>query len=119
MRATVVKRVSFAAAHFLPNYSGKCKNLHGHTWSIELGVSGIVDKESGFVIDFSELKEGLQPILDSFDHHLLNDIIANPTAENIARFIFDKIVYFLRGRGLKVKFVRVWETEDSYAEVLG
>ena len=111
MKATVVKRISFDAAHFLPDYPGKCKNLHGHHFVVEVGVSGEVEKD-GMVIDFGQIKEFLQPIVDKFDHHLINDTIKNPTAENIAIYIKDRL-----GVDKKIEFVRVWETEDSYVEV--
>lgn len=118
MKATVVKRVSFCAAHFLPNYKGKCKNMHGHTWSIEVGISGEVDSESGMVVDFVWLGNVLKPILENLDHHTLNDIIANPTAENIASYIYDRIpVSSNLNQPLKLEFIRVWESPDSYAEV--
>ena len=127
MRATVVKRVSFEAAHFLPNYDGPCRNTHGHHFVVEIGVSGEVDKETGMVIDFKHLKQALEPIIDKFDHHLLNDTIPNPTAENIASYIFDLLQGGLaadwspdsQDYSIVVEFVRVWETEDSYAEVRG
>ena len=116
----VCKRVSFDAAHFLPNYPGKCENLHGHTWTVELGVSGEVDPKTGMVVDFKWLSEALENILDSFDHHLLNNIIDNPTAENIALYIQDKFVdEWIQGPSepVQFEFIRVWETPDSFAEL--
>jgi len=122
MRATVVKRVSFDAAHFLPNYVGKCSNLHGHHWVVELGITGSVMEEQGFVVDFSNLKVWLNDyVVDQFDHSLLNDMISNPTAENIALRIkreFEETGHQVSG-DVRLEFVRVWETEDSYAEVKG
>ena len=120
MKATVVKRVSFDAAHFLPGYVGKCVNLHGHHWVVELGVSGEVDPDTGMVIDFGELNSFLkEKVIERFDHHLVNDVIENPTAENIAGRI--KLSWDLWREenclAVELAFLRVWETEDSYAEV--
>ena len=122
MKAVAVKRVSFDAAHFLPGYKGKCSNMHGHHWVVELGVSGEVDPETGMVIDFTLLKEFLKvKVEDRFDHVLVNDLIENPTAEMIAGRI--KLSWDLWAEenclAVKLVFIRVWETEDSYAEVSG
>jgi len=120
MRATVVKRVSLDAAHFLPGYEGKCANMHGHRWVVELGVSGEVDPDTGMVIDFGELSAFLkEKVVERFDHHLINDVIENPTAECIALRIRTSWVVWSEENCLAVglSFLRVWETEDSYAEV--
>lgn len=117
MKATVVKRVSFDAAHYLPHYDGKCKNLHGHHWLVELAVNGTVDRETGMVIDFTILKDFLKrEVVDKFDHHHVNNTITNPTAENIAAYILGRW-NDQSGYTPKLEFIRVWETEDSYAEV--
>ena len=115
MKATIAKRVSFDAAHFLPNYVGKCKNIHGHHWLVEVGVTGEVDSQTGMVMDFTYVKEVLdREVVKQFDHKLVNDTLKNPTAENIATYIRRKVNDYL---GVDIEFVRVWETEDSYAEV--
>jgi len=113
---TVVKRISFDAAHYLPGYEGKCKNMHGHHWVVELGVNGQVNPETGMVVDFAELKKFLSMVRRQFDHHLVNDTIQNPTAENIALYIEDLWEHYSL-EGVELAFVRVWETEDSYAEL--
>lgn len=119
MRTTVVKKVSFDAAHHLPHYEGKCKNMHGHHWVVELGVEGEVNRATGMVIDFSELSQFLKVVVvDTFDHKVVNDTIRNPTAENIAEFILDQYLGWRKfTKKLDLAFIRVWETEDSYAEV--
>jgi len=120
MRAVVSKRVSFDAAHFLPGYAGKCANIHGHHWVVELGVKGVVDPDTGMVTDFGELSAFLkEKVVERFDHKLVNDIIENPTAENIAGRI---VSFFNVWRDencwvAELSFIRVWETEDSYCEV--
>jgi 6-pyruvoyltetrahydropterin/6-carboxytetrahydropterin synthase len=80
------------AAHRLPNVpvGHKCSRLHGHSFRIELHVSGEVDAQTGWVMDFAELKAAFQPTYDQLDHHYLNDIagLENPTSENLARWIW-------------------------------
>jgi len=120
MKMTVCKRTSFDAAHYLPNYPGKCANMHGHHWEVELGVSGEVDSETGMVVDFVRLSDFLkEKVVDRFDHTLVNDVIENPTAENIAGRI--KLSWDLwrdeNCLAVELNFIRVWETPDSYAEL--
>ena len=115
----VCKKISFDAAHYLPGYPGKCANLHGHHWVVELGVEGEVDPETGMVVDFSRLKEFWEDnFQEVFDHKCLNDTISNPTAENIAIYISEACGW-LKVVKLKLVFIRVWETPDSYAEFRG
>jgi len=80
------------AAHRLPNVpvGHKCSRLHGHSFRIELHVSGEVDAHTGWVMDFADLKAAFQPTYDRLDHHFLNDIpgLENPTSENLARWIW-------------------------------
>lgn len=109
----VSKKISFDAAHYLPNYAGKCSQMHGHHWVVELGVKGFVG-EDGMVIDFTTLKNFLSQIKANLDHYLLNDTIPNPTAENVALYI--KVKYYQQDWGFKevqLAFIKVWETEDS------
>lgn len=113
----VAKKCSFDAAHYLPNHAGKCANLHGHHWVVELGVRGEVKPETGMVIDFQVLNRFLKVLVDKYDHALLNDFITNPTAENIASEIKS---YWERGaleEVVELAFVRVWETENSMVEI--
>lgn len=127
MKVTVSKKMeAFDAAHFLPRYEGKCNQLHGHHWDVEVGVAGILGPETGMVVDFGLLKKAYKPLHEMFDHHLVNDIVENPTAENIAIYIFNWLnenfinyaKYHMKyGDVLELSFVRVWETPDSMAEV--
>lgn len=91
----IFKEFTFEAAHRLPNVpeGHKCARLHGHSYRIRIHVSGPVGDETGWVIDFSEIKAAFKPIYDRLDHYYLNDIegLENPTAENIARWIWDKL----------------------------
>lgn len=106
-----VKR-KFSAAHNLPCYEGDCSNLHGHTWAVEFIIEGTV-KESGMVEDFKILKRLLDGCLP--DHKYLNDIVKNPTAENLVTFIFERAAEELNARGLKLRQVELWENENASA----
>jgi len=83
------------AAHRLPNVpeGHKCARLHGHSFRIEIHVSGPVGKETGWVMDFADLRRAFQPLFDQLDHHCLNDIkgLENPTSENLARWIWKRL----------------------------
>ncbi len=86
-------RDSFAAAHALRNYSGKCERLHGHNFSVEVKIEGIkLSLDTELLLDFGILKQGLKDVLESLDHQMLNDIppfsTQNPSSENIARYIY-------------------------------
>jgi len=113
----VSKKFSFDAAHFLPNYEGKCRNLHGHHWVVEVACSGEVNVDVGMVVDFKDLKGFCEEIEEKFDHTSLNRFFGIPTAENIARDIFKDFHAWCRTIDLNAEYVRVWESEDSMVEV--
>jgi len=80
-------RTHFDAAHYLPKYPGKCANLHGHTYQVEVEVSGEV-QQNGMFIDFAVLKEEVKKVIEQLDHQLINYVIDEiPTAENIAKWV--------------------------------
>jgi len=106
-----IKR-KFSSAHRLPNYEGKCENLHGHTWDAVFFIDGEIQKD-GMVCDFKKLKKTLDNLLP--DHVFLNDIIENPTAENLANFYFEKIGNELKKENLTLKKLEIWESEDTAA----
>ena len=121
----VSRKVSFDAAHFLPGYQGKCSQMHGHHWVVELAVEGEV-KDNGMVIDFVELKKFLGLVEETFDHGLVNDTIKNPTAENICLWIEDRFKLWktdvrlnFKEIGVGLAWIKVWESEDSYAMAEG
>ena len=91
----IFREFTFEAAHRLPNVpeGHKCARLHGHSFRVELHVSGDVDNQSGWVMDFAELKAAFKPIYVQLDHNYLNDIngLENPTSENIARWIWKEL----------------------------
>ena len=102
----------FSAAHRLPYYDGPCYNLHGHTWKVVFLIEGTV-KEDGMVTDFKKLKQLLDDQLP--DHRYLNDLLENPTAENLAPYLFDKVSQALKPLGLTLKTIEVWENENAAA----
>ena len=91
----IFKKFTFEAAHFLPNVPDdhKCKRLHGHSYNVTLFVSGEPSPESGWIMDFADLKKAFKPIYNQLDHRFLNDIsgLDNPTSENIARWIWKQL----------------------------
>ena len=108
---SVTKEFTFDAAHNLENYHGKCESLHGHTWKVQVTVTGSID-EDGMVFDFSEMKKIIyQHVRNSIDHKYLNDLIKQPTAENIGLWIYDQISPYLPG----ITEIKVFESSTSFA----
>ena len=119
----------FAAAHFLRDYNGKCENLHGHNYKVYAHVRGSVLNEGGMLLDFTALKGALRAVCGKLDHTNLNDLAVfdqNPSAERIAKYIYDGVVSELAGQGLDLSYahgkkeavlfaVDVFETETSRA----
>ena len=112
----------FSAAHLLRNYKGKCENLHGHNWKVEVTVSTETLDEAGMAIDFTELKQKTSAIIKQFDHQYLNEIKyfkkVNPSSENIAAYIYTLLKEKLDDKNLKLTKVSVWESENSKASYL-
>jgi len=116
----VVRRFHFDAAHRLPNYDGKCADLHGHRWEFDVGLTGKVDPETGMVIDFGIIKEIVNDkVVSVLDHKYLNDIVENPTAENLVWWISNRLKPAFDYVDLPVSllFVRLYESPDCYVEV--
>ena len=108
----------FEAAHYIKNYPGKCARLHGHNWIVEAIVQGENLNELGILIDFKILKDELKKVLDEFDHQYLNELELfanqNPTAENIAKEIFDRLsTTEIFNGAAKLKAVTVYESPKS------
>jgi queuosine biosynthesis protein QueD len=110
---TLTIREHFDAAHALVGYPGQCRNLHGHTWDVEVSVRGTELDEVGIVYDFNGLKANLREILGQYDHRYLNEIApfdtVNATAENLARVIYEQMVELLP-EGIELVEVAVWES---------
>lgn len=111
----IVQAFTFEAAHHLPHVSAshRCKRLHGHSYRIELTLAGPVDPTTGFVADFFDIEAAFAPLLERLDHHLLNEVpgLENPTAENIAVWIWDAVKPSLP----LLAAVAVYETPNCWA----
>jgi 6-pyruvoyltetrahydropterin/6-carboxytetrahydropterin synthase len=110
---------TFEAANRLPNVpqSHRCHRLHGHSYRVELQLEGPVRQPSGFVIDFFDIEDAFGRLLAQLDHRCLNEVegLENPTAENIAIWIWDR----MRSTLSRLCSVRVYETADCWAEYDG
>lgn len=109
----------FEAAHRLPNVPDghKCARLHGHSYTVEVTVTGDVDEHLGWVVDFGDIKRKVRPIVGELDHRYLNEVpgLENPTSENVARWMWDRIT----GGGLRPSAVAVRETCTSHVVYRG
>ncbi len=111
-------RAAFEAAHFIEGYAGKCARLHGHNWEVVAVVRGEKLDALGMLIDFKILKAELKKVLDEFDHRFLNElepfVEENPTAENLARKVFERLASSEIFSGtVKLHAVRVCESPNS------
>jgi 6-pyruvoyltetrahydropterin/6-carboxytetrahydropterin synthase len=92
----IFKEFTFEAAHRLTDLPNghKCTRLHGHSYRVEVRVAGPVREETGWVMDFQEIKDAFAPLHDQLDHRYLNEVagLGNPTSENLARWIWDRLV---------------------------
>ena len=114
---TIIK--SFSAAHVLENIGGKCEELHGHNFKVEVTVAAPKLNPAGLLIDFRVLKKWLAEILEDIDHKYLNTLpffaSINPSAENIAKYISEKMESEAKKTSVKVIKVKVWESENAAA----
>jgi 6-pyruvoyltetrahydropterin/6-carboxytetrahydropterin synthase len=115
-------QTEFAAAHYLREYEGKCENLHGHNWKIEVTLRSTKLDRAGMLIDFKHARAIISSVLESYDHKYLNDVeefkTANPTTENISRILYKAIGSRLP-EGVSVFKVTCWESDhcgSSYFE---
>jgi 6-pyruvoyltetrahydropterin/6-carboxytetrahydropterin synthase len=114
---------SFASAHQLRGYKGKCENLHGHNWKVQVFVDAEKLNKIDIAIDFHELKKMTNEILSELDHKFINDIFPftekNPSSENIARWIYDSLRDKLSSyENVRVSAVTVWESDTASATYL-
>ena len=110
-------RGKFDAAHHLKGYEGKCQYVHGHTWKYELMITGLKLDHLGMLIDFQVVKEWMRDEIEGYlDHVDLNACgmfsEINPTAENIAKWIYDKLKHWGEAFGVRLDYVEVWESDN-------
>ena len=111
---------NFSSAHQLRGYKGKCENLHGHNYKIEIFARGSELNNIGLLVDFVELKEAADEIVTYLDHKNLNELepfVAeqNPSAENVARFVLQRIASKIDDERVQIYKVKCWETPTSVA----
>lgn len=110
-------KTHFDAAHSLRDYEGKCRRMHGHRWDVEICLQGKELRDGNMLVDFAWLKRKLNELLETYcDHYCLNDSLheANPTAEFLAKWLFDEFVSHCSAIVAGVELVRtcVWESPD-------
>jgi len=113
---------SFSAAHRLRDYKGKCEHLHGHNYRVHVIARAVATGRSGMVIDFGDLKKATTPVLEQLDHTYLNEIKPfdqiEPSAENIAAFLFEQIRRGLDDRSEILYEIMVWESDSCRASFI-
>jgi len=113
---------TFAAGHALRGYKGKCENVHGHNYRVRVTVGGQRLDSAGLLMDFVDLRKAIKALVERLDHRFLNDLTPfdeiNPTAENLAKYLFDELASRVPEQGPRVRSVTVWETEATSATYL-
>lgn len=116
---TLNVETKFASAHQLRGYKGKCENLHGHSWKVQVCVCSDKLNDIGLAMDFTDIKRIIDEIVKPLDHTCLNDIYpftdSNPSSENIAKHVFDSLWDKIASYRLIVKSVTVWESDSASA----
>jgi len=111
---------TFAAGHALRNYKGKCENVHGHNYRVRITMQGDQLDSTGLLVDFLDVKSLIGGVVDYLDHQFINDLPPfdelNPSAENIAKYFYDRVNGGLKNDvPVRVSEVTIWETDTSSA----
>ena len=114
---------TFAAGHALREYKGKCENVHGHNYRIQVTVEGERLNRIGLLVDFVELKRVVREVIARLDHQFINDLepftVINPSAENMAKYFYDEVSRLMppppEETGARIAQIKVWETDTSIA----
>jgi 6-pyruvoyltetrahydropterin/6-carboxytetrahydropterin synthase len=114
---------TFAAGHALRNYKGKCENVHGHNYRIQITVTGEQLNSIGLLVDFGDVKREMREVINRLDHQFINDLppfdVINPSAENLAKYFYDEVSRAVAAGNpevaVKISQVTVWETDTSLA----
>jgi len=113
---------TFSSGHALRGYKGKCENVHGHNYRVQVTLAGPQLDAVGLLVDFTELKRVLRGIIAVLDHQFLNDLdafrVVNPSAENLAKYFYDETRRQLTSlpAGSAITEVTVWETDTASAQ---
>jgi len=112
-------RTKFAAAHQLRNYNGRCENLHGHNWRVDVFVQAENLNEIGLAVDFKELKDATDGLLEQVEHAFINEVFPfteiNPSSENIAKWLYEGLSKKMNDDNISVSMVQVWESDTASA----
>ena len=115
----VFKEYSFSGAHNLRGYKGKCEAVHGHNWRVRVYAGSETLDELGMVVDFTILGKHLQDVISALDHTDINAVPPfdklNPSSENIAKYIYDKMNALMNDGRVRILRVMIWETDHSCA----
>lgn len=116
----VTVQQTFAAGHSLRNYHGKCENVHGHNYRVEVTFQGERLDGAGLLVDFLEVKALMNKVIDYLDHQYINDLKPfdelNPSAENLAKYFHDEIRAGLgQENPVEIAEVKIWETDITAA----
>jgi 6-pyruvoyltetrahydropterin/6-carboxytetrahydropterin synthase len=113
---------TFAAGHALREYKGKCENVHGHNYRVQVTVEGEQLNRIGLLVDFVELKRAVRDVIAYLDHQFINDLepftTINPSAENLAKYFYDEVsarVQIATDTPARIAQVKIWETDTSIA----
>ena len=118
----VTVQAGFSSGHYLRDYYGKCENPHGHNYRVLVTLVGEELEPNGLLLDFKLLKQVLRPTVHYLDHNMINDLepftTVNPSAENLAKYFFDKTaeqLYEMTSGRVRVKDCVIYETDTSFA----
>ena len=113
---------TFSAGHALRGYRGKCENVHGHNYRVQITLEGPELDQIGLLVDFTHVKRVIRELIQRLDHQFINDLepfrTVNPSAENIAKYFFEEVSKELQEMppGAMVKDVVIWETDTASAK---
>jgi 6-pyruvoyltetrahydropterin/6-carboxytetrahydropterin synthase len=109
----------FAAAHQIRGIEGGCERLHGHNWKVEVFVSGDKLDENGLLIDFRDIKDKTEALMEELDHKFLNElepfITLNPSSENVSRYVYEALSRQLNTDTIRISKITVWESDSACA----
>lgn len=114
---------TFSAGHALREYKGKCENVHGHNYRVQVTVEGEALNSIGLLVDFVELKRVVREVMAYLDHQFINDLEPftriNPSAENMAKYFYDEVssrmVHAMKDTPARISQIKIWETDTSIA----
>ncbi len=116
-RYTLKVLTDFAAAHTLRDYPGDCSKMHGHNWKVEVEVTATSLNDVGIGVDFKTIRKNANEVCDRLDHEYLNELepftTINPTAENIAAYLYQELSHRLNSDTTAVSAITIWETERA------